>query len=145
MRKCAICKVEKDESEYNKKSNRKDGLQVHCRECNRQRSRNYYKNNHDKQLKEVYKRKRRVINEHRKFLFDFYKKNPCVDCGETDPLVLELDHQRDKIMEVSRMISGGWSKQKVLDEIAKCEVRCANCHRRKTAKDQGWYKDFVGP
>jgi hypothetical protein len=144
MKQCSICKEEKSLDLFNKNKTKKDGYQTMCKPCSQARSRKYYKDNHDKQLKEVYKRKRKVVKEHRHFLFDFYKNNPCVDCGETDPIVLELDHQRDKVMEVSRMVNNGWSKNKVLDEIAKCEVRCANCHRRKTAKDQGWYKDILG-
>jgi len=144
MKKCGICKEEKSLEFFNKNKSKKDGYQTMCKPCSQARSKKYYKDNHDKQLREVYKRKRRVINEHRKLLFNFYKTNPCLDCGETDPIVLELDHQRDKIMEVSKMIGQGWSTSKVLAEIAKCEVRCANCHRRKTAKDQGWYKDLLG-
>lgn len=144
MRKCAICKQEKDESEYNKKNNRKDGLQVHCRECNRQRSSCYYHSNQPKHKATTYERKKKVVAENRKLVYDHYLTHPCVDCGETDPLVLELDHTRDKDMAVSQAAHRGWSKKRLLEEIAKCVVRCANCHRRKTAKDQGWYKDFLG-
>jgi hypothetical protein len=144
MRRCVICKQEKDESEYNKKSNSKDGLQIHCRECNRAKSRDYYQANQEKHKTVAVERKKKVIAENRKLVFDHYLANPCVDCGETDPVVLELDHLRDKDMPVSQAAHRGWSKKRLLDEIAKCEVRCANCHRRKTAKDQGWYKNLLG-
>ena len=46
------------------------------------------------------------------FLLDYLSAAPCVDCGERDPVVLDFDH--------------------VGPEIARCEVRCANCHRRRT-------------
>lgn len=62
----------------------------------------------------------------------------CQDCGEVDPVVLEFDHRDDKIMDVSTMIgSRSWSV--IQAEIAKCDVVCANCHRRRTAKRFGWY------
>lgn len=60
-----------------------------------------------------------------------------MDCGEKDPIVLEFDHQRDKVLEVSIAIHRGWSEKKLLAEIEKCEVRCANCHVRKTYKERG--------
>ena len=69
-------------------------------------------------------------------------EHPCVDCGETDPIVLEFDHLRDKKFSIAK----GWRGhewQKVLDEIAKCEVVCANCHRRRTARRGGFSRAVV--
>ncbi len=60
----------------------------------------------------------------------------CVDCGETDMLVLEFDHVGAKRGQISTMV---WnvSFATLLAEIAKCEIRCCNCHRRATAKRRG--------
>lgn len=63
----------------------------------------------------------------------------CVDCGENDPVVLEFDHRDgvEKEDAVARLIvSCRWAE--VAAEIAKCDVRCANCHRRRTAAQFGW-------
>jgi hypothetical protein len=67
-------------------------------------------------------------------LFELLSEKACVDCGENDPIVLEFDHvePKTKVRGVARMLSGHWAWEKVLAEINKCEVRCANCHRRKT-------------
>jgi L-lysine 2,3-aminomutase len=58
-------------------------------------------------------------------------EHPCVDCGNDDPVVLEFDHLRDKTYDISRLMSG-WPWSTILAEIEKCEVVCANCHRRRT-------------
>jgi hypothetical protein len=72
-------------------------------------------------------------------LMEILKSSACVDCGERDPLVLDFDHVRGvKRFDVSA--SGGkcfaWAT--VEKEMAKCEIRCANCHRRRTAQVEGW-------
>lgn len=67
-------------------------------------------------------------------LFEFLSTKACVDCGEKDPIVLEFDHRnsKDKFKIVAKMLSGHYSWKSVLGEISKCEIRCANCHKRKT-------------
>lgn len=68
-------------------------------------------------------------------------RHPCVDCGEKDIAVLEFDHihKYRKSNDVSKLITMRSPFKKVVSEISKCEVRCANCHRRKTAlESQSW-------
>lgn len=71
--------------------------------------------------------------------------HPCVDCGESDPVVLEFDHVRGvKDTNVANLISGAGRMQRLMDEIAKCDVRCANCHRRKTHRLNEWRNQISG-
>lgn len=144
MKNCNICKIEKPLSEFNKNKTKKDGYQTMCKGCSQARSRKYYKDNQKKHVVEITKRKKKVILENRKLLFDFYSTHPCIDCGETDVYALQLDHLRDKDMAVSKCVGRGWSKERLLKEIDKCVVRCASCHHKKTGKEQGWYKDLLG-
>lgn len=81
----------------------------------------------------------------RNYIWSYLRTNPCIDCGENDILVLEFDHMRDKYKEIGKMVSGRYSLIRVKFEIKKCEVRCANCHRRKTAIQQGWQKTKSAP
>jgi hypothetical protein len=54
----------------------------------------------------------------------------CVDCGyNQSPVALDLDHLGDKYKNVSDMIQTGYGLARIMKEVAKCEVRCANCHR----------------
>jgi hypothetical protein len=61
----------------------------------------------------------------------------CVDCGETDPGVLEFDHVRGKLASVSGLGWANASDLRIDEEIARCEVRCVNCHRIRTASQFG--------
>lgn len=62
------------------------------------------------------------------------KNKPCMDCNVRYPyFVMELDHVRgEKQFNVSRAATGSTSIGKVQEEIAKCDVVCANCHRIRT-------------
>jgi hypothetical protein len=72
----------------------------------------------------------------RAHLMAYLREHPCVLCGEADPVVLDFDHLRDKVWEVTNLARyGGWSR--LLAEIEKCRVLCANCHRRHTAQQAG--------
>ncbi|QBD79014.1 hypothetical protein EPA93_24730 [Ktedonosporobacter rubrisoli] len=78
----------------------------------------------------------------RQRIYDYLATHPCVDCGCKDPRVLEFDHVRGvKVDEVSRLLSNKTSWPRIEAEITKCEVRCANCHRIKTAERSGnWWR-----
>ena len=72
--------------------------------------------------------------------------HPCVDCGETDTRVLEFDHvSGEKRKAISALVQ--YSRKAVLAEILKCEVVCANCHKRRTWKQLGYrdYRPVSGP
>jgi len=103
----------------------------------------YAKQHYEKNKAEYKARAREFTNKNREvlrdWLWDYWKKNPCVDCGETDPIVLEFDHQRDKEFNIATMTSKSVSLTRLKKEVAKCDVRCANCHLRKTADQFGWW------
>ena len=103
----------------------------------REASRRHYEKNRDRVIAKAkeYSIKTRV--RIRAFITAHLKANPCVDCGETDAIVLEFDHVRDKDFNLSDAARKGVSMKKLKDEIAKCEVRCSNCHRRKTYERSG--------
>lgn len=64
---------------------------------------------------------------------DGEKARGCVDCGEKDLRVLDFDHVRGvKRAVVSMLINRRSSVRRIYEEIDKCDVRCANCHRRTT-------------
>jgi len=71
-----------------------------------------------------------VDQENKRRVFEYLLDHPWVDCGESDPAVLELDHQRDKSSGVAELLHTHVRWEVVAAEIEKCEVRCANCHRR---------------
>lgn len=68
------------------------------------------------------------------FVAEYLSKHPCIDCGEADPVVLEFDHRDPKHKRFCIAETGNKSLPNVKREIAKCDVRCANCHRRRTAR-----------
>jgi hypothetical protein len=51
--------------------------------------------------------------------------------------VLQFDHLRDKCKGIAYMCGSAFAWSTILEEIAKCQVLCANCHTRKTARERG--------
>ncbi len=94
-----------------------------------------------KDREDIYAAQKRHRLKIRAKMFEFLSVNPCVDCGEKDPIVLEFDHcdPKSKFKLVSKMLSGHYSWESVQKEMKKCEIRCANCHRRKTYAQFGFW------
>jgi 5-methylcytosine-specific restriction endonuclease McrA len=75
-------------------------------------------------------------------MFEYLLEHPCIDCGEDDPVVLEFDHRdaADKHFTLGRALAVNPSLERLRAEMAKCDVRCANCHRRKTSHEFDNYR-----
>lgn len=80
-------------------------------------------------------------NRNRAYAAEYKATHPCVDCGNTDPRVLDFDHRNraEKLYSISFMLVRCFSIEMLKAEIAKCDVRCANCHRIKTAEQMDRY------
>jgi hypothetical protein len=133
---CCTCKQLKPLSEFNKLAKAKDGRQYSCRDCNKA----YHYAHWDRHMAQIRARKQRRISDNRVNVVAFLRAHPCVDCGEGDIVVLEFDHLRDKKATISFLVAQGHEWATILDEISKCEVVCANCHRRRTAMRGNWYR-----
>lgn len=99
--------------------------------------RRYYERNKETVKIKARNHTRETRAKVKRWIYAYLKEHPCMDCGEADPIVLEFDHIRDKKFNISDANSMGISLKRVIAEVAKCEVRCANCHRHKTYKDAG--------
>jgi hypothetical protein len=64
----------------------------------------------------------------------------CLDCGIRDLLVLQFDHRERKTSDIGRLVGNGCPSKRLADELEKCDIRCANCHRRRTAQGNGWFR-----
>lgn len=99
----------------------------------------------DPSIREAKRRLAKMMNRRKRLLvWDYLLSHPCVDCGESDPMTLEFDHrnQIEKVTEISAIIHGG-SIRLMWDEIAKCDVRCANCHRKRTWTQLNWEIPYI--
>ncbi len=140
MVRCNKCKLEKEEDQFNFKNKKLNLRSKVCKACTRKAIKDHYQRNRSYYLSKANKRNEKQKKEQQELLLEFLSKNPCIDCGESDPIVLEFDHIENKFENVSVMVKSRFSTKKLLEEIKKCEIRCANCHRRKTARDFNWYR-----
>jgi hypothetical protein len=131
MKVCPRCGVEKPLVAFSKCAKARDGLQTYCRDC----AKAYYLANAETIKQQVRVVSLRRAAEIRAILMAYRSAHPCVDCGEADPVVLDFDHVRGrKEFEICHAARLKVSIERLMREIAKCEVRCANCHRKVTAK-----------
>lgn len=77
---------------------------------------------------------------------EYLSAHSCVDCGESDILVLEFDHlpKYEKSYAISTLIGRAVAWEIIQAEIDKCEVVCANCHRKRTAERSNNYRYRYG-
>lgn len=127
MRTCTKCGQPKDMDDFAWKLKSKGIRHSSCKECQRVAVKNHYNAN-----KEQYLLRRDESTERKKDYVRSLKENAtCKDCGNKYPhYILQFDHVETKTENVSVLVSNSWNK--LLAEIAKCDIVCANCHAART-------------
>ncbi len=115
--------------------NRKTGLlQSTCRACKSTYNTEWHAKNRVRHTAQIKAGKARLLAGHRELIDGLKRGNPCADCGLVfHPCAMDFDHVRgQKIDHVSKLSASAISRKRILDELAKCELVCANCHRVRT-------------
>lgn len=140
MKKCNRCNLDKPYDQFYKRSALKDGYQKLCKVCKAIMDKKRYAQPEVKEKQYKSSKNRRVLNRQR--LYDFMKDKKCIKCGEIDIACLHFDHRNpeEKKFNIANLSSLAW--ETVMNEINKCDILCANCHCKRTAKQFNWYKDL---
>ena len=140
MIKCIECLLCKPMEEFAWRSKAKGTKHKKCKDCQKSYFSSHYEKNKDYYKEKVNSNRPALKDKNRKFIREYLKNNPCVDCGISDVRVLQFDHKELKINDPNRRGFGELmtSRPKLIAEIAKCDVRCANCHMIRTAEQMGW-------
>jgi len=148
MKICSKCKAEKEDSCFSKRGSPRTGLRPSCKKCESKHKKDYRSNSKIKKMESEYgiiyrltniyknkkkrleaKRKRRVKKENHLMVQEL-KHNPCCDCGRSFLYYcMDFDHKdpTKKRYNINAMIGKGY--EIILNEISKCDLVCANCHR----------------
>ncbi len=137
MKECSCCHKIKPLSDFyrRKLGSRSGECYNHCKFCLKSRARKYYNENRVRQsclsnLRRIEYRKTR-----KKFIINL-KDKPCVDCGCKYPhYVMDFDHRSGvpKIDNISHLVNQNFlTYEQILEEVKKCDLVCANCHRVRT-------------
>ena len=137
-KRCPRCGTTKPLADFARQTLTNSRPGSYCRLCQREYSHEHYLRNTRKHNLRRLANQRRYRLRNKELMDSRLAKECCVDCGESNRVVLEFDHVRGKkIGDISTMVGRAFTWKKIEDEMAKCEVRCANCHRRRTA-DKYW-------
>ena len=108
----------------------------HSREYGKQ----WYQNHKQEVIERKKKRQKDIWNWFRRYKSTLF----CMDCGINHPALLQFHHRdrTDKSFTISKIINRARSVKQITDEMAKCDVVCANCHAkrhwRETHETDSW-------
>jgi len=141
MKRCNKCERDLDEEQFSWKLKGKS-RQAHCKSCHSQYRKRHYEDNRRKYLEKATKHRRVTAKVLREKMVKLLQGRCCQTCGFDNIVTLEFHHRNpdDKLMCVSDMLARNHSWAKILLEIEKCDILCANCHRIETAKQNNTYK-----
>jgi hypothetical protein len=129
VRRCVRRQLHKPVEQFAWRRKPRGQLDTYCRPCRADYKQMHYAASRERYIANAARRKQSLAEERTKFLIEYFATHPCVEFAEADPLVLEFNHLGDKSFTIGAQLRyRDW--ETLLREIAKCEVVCANCHRR---------------
>ncbi len=133
---CGHCALDRPDDWFRLRDRRTGRIDTICVDCRRGYGRAYYDRD---PVRFNARRRARMATyraRNREYVESYLRAHPCVDCGIAEIVVLEFDHVRgSKVNNISCLVRDGARMEKLQEEIAKCVVRCANCHRRRTNQE----------
>lgn len=102
----------------------------------------YARTKHERRTSERVERERQTKLARRRELVAWFMELKgqlaCARCGEDHPGCLQFHHPDPTAKEISvcDAVRRGWSRKRILSELSKCEVLCANCHAKHHAKER---------
>lgn len=125
---CSKCNLVKSVDEFNFRNRARGVRHSYCRDCGKLLTQNHYKNN-----KALYLKRNLASYAKRRQLVVDAKQYPCADCKVQYPYyVMDFDHLDGATKKFSLYKVHNATKRAILEEIAKCDLVCANCHRERT-------------
>lgn len=151
MKVCTNCGIAKEESDYFFKIKKIGKLHSQCKVCYSIKRATYMQQHYEK-YGDAYRRRARerkhlVKRQSQERLLNFLSDKSCEDCDFSDIRVLDFDHIEPSLKSfgIARAVNEGYSWAKIQEEIAKCRIVCANCHRIRTANQYNWYRKARWP
>lgn len=128
---CCKCKKELEIHFFSKNKNKKDGIQGCCKNCQKIYKDTYYNENKIKYKQDVKNRKDKAKKQAQDYV-NSVKNIGCKHCKENHPACLDFHHleSSDKFKTISALVADGYNLKIIKNEIEKCIVLCANCHRK---------------
>jgi hypothetical protein len=127
---CQVCNETKDISQFHRHNKRKDGLRANCIECGRIMARDFYRKNPEPYKLRASKERKSKRDQRKQWFNSIRLQYGCRLCGESDVEVLDFHHFEPAEKSFGIVSETDLALEKLIPEINKCVVLCANCHRR---------------
>jgi len=133
MKYCNGCNTNKLEIEFAWKNKALGKRQSRCRSCQSIAQADWYQSNKSSHKTSVAKYNILLREAKREYVARLKESTPCADCGRLGHFAaMDFDHLKDKTHTISKLTNNASSISQLMQEIAKCEIVCAYCHRVRT-------------
>ncbi len=150
IKRCTVCGIDKPLELFYHKNKIRNKYHSQCKDCYAVK-RKYFYDAHYAKYGDAYRLRARVRKANTKRdrqdkMAEYMVGKGCEHCGIDDIRVLDFDHLDPKLksFSIARAINESYSWDKILEEIKKCRILCANCHRIRTAEQYNWRKWRLG-
>jgi len=133
---CEFCDTNKSIENFSWRNKSLGKRHKRCKSCHQSYAKEHYSDNIQYYKEKGHRSRVKIKRSNRAFILNYLKRNPCADCPEKDIRCLQFDHVYGKTTNIGKL--EGCSLETLKEEISLCEVRCANCHMKRTGSMYGW-------